>query len=265
MIQNLTDTPATTVALAGDWHAQTGHAIAALNALSGASIRTILHLGDFGIFDLGPHGYMGRVHDTLIQNDQTIFVTLGNHENYRLTGRFRLNEDGTSSYSDFPRIRILSRGQHWRWHDTTFTSLGGANSIDRYHRIPGKSWFREEQISNSDVNTAIAHGHADILLTHDVPGIVPFYGTPEQDSLRVQMDWGYDEALYIRGSREQLTRAALGIRPEQIFHGHHHTHRTMYVTHQDYSFTSTCLHREGRPGNILLLDLITRGSGIFTV
>lgn len=53
-------------------------------------------------------------------------------------------------------------------------TMGGALSIDKEYRIPGKSWWKEEAISQNDMQNAWANlakhnNEIDIIITHTCP------------------------------------------------------------------------------------------------
>src|SRR5687768_2821553 len=69
--------------IAGDWHGNWRFAAWKLEEFARAGIKTIFQLGDFGIWP-GPSGdeYLGKLRKNLELHGQTIYVTLGNHEDY---------------------------------------------------------------------------------------------------------------------------------------------------------------------------------------
>lgn len=68
--------------------------------------------------------------------------------------------------------------------------LGGAESPDKHLRVEGRSWFREESISYSDMLRL--EGSVDVLATHTPPAHVVFSiigHTPDPSSRAVEAVW----------------------------------------------------------------------------
>lgn len=65
---------------------------------------------------------------------------------------------------------------------TRFLFMGGAPSIDKQMRTPGKTWWPEEDITDDEMELALKAENIDVLVTHDAldypPGFTP-KGTPE--------------------------------------------------------------------------------------
>jgi len=48
--------------------------------------------------------------------------------------------------------------------------IGGADSIDAHHRIPGYDWFPEERLSMMEVDCILQYeGRVDVIIAHDLP------------------------------------------------------------------------------------------------
>lgn len=73
----------THIGIAGDWHGNTWHAIQSLNEFDARGIKTIIQLGDFGIWSgQAAAVFIQKIERTLKKNNQKLYVVLGNHENY---------------------------------------------------------------------------------------------------------------------------------------------------------------------------------------
>jgi hypothetical protein len=119
----------------------------------------------------------------------------------------------------------LPRGHRWLWGDTVWVAPGGAVSVDRYGRTEDVSWFRDEVLTDDQVDQIVAGGTADVIVSHDAPSGVR---TLER---RLSLDlpaseresWWPDDLLeksddHMKG----VQRLVLGVRATRIFHGHHH-------------------------------------------
>ena len=232
------------VGFAGDWHGDLEWALHALDLFASQNITTIFHLGDFGIWP-GKSGadFILKVQARLVKNGQTMYVTLGNHEDYvRVDACTTFDENGWQVYR--PNILLAPRGHRWTLEGRTFLSLGGANSIDRFrpHRIEGMTWWPGEQISLGDEYRAIQGGHADIMLTHDAPAGAqpPFH---DGDS------WTFKDIQYARKSSESIRQVTDLVKPSILLHGHYHTYSDKTATLndglQEYETRVVCLNMNG--------------------
>nr|WP_188110452.1 hypothetical protein [Aeromicrobium ginsengisoli] len=150
------------------------------------------------------------------QHDLTIRITDGNHDDH---SRLAMIEpvDGVRWVTD--RIGFFERGHRWLWADTTLVSLGGAPSVDFEHRTSGKTWWPEEVITDDEVRSATADGHADVMLTHDAP-------EPALPAVQRILDgpsyWSEAALVYAAEGRAQVTKAFSGVTPRLLIHGHMH-------------------------------------------
>lgn len=251
--------PASNVGIAGDWHSNTLGATTAIEKFAAAGIKTVLHLGDFGVWG-GPAGdkYLRHLNKVLAKNDMALFVTLGNHESYTRVAKFLPVDgmDGCVSPDGLDRLVFFSRGFAWEWFGKKFMSVGGANSIDRKLRTVNKDWWAEEQISDEDVRNSVRNGKVDVMFCHDAP-----HGFDVYDNVTSQLP--LDVKLYAEQSRKQLKRVTDVVKPSILFHGHYHTYRNrvdvMRVEGQ-YDFYQTqhiCLDLEFTAANTGILDLET--------
>ena len=62
----------------------------------------------------------------------------------------------------------LARGHWWVWGATVWAA-GGAVSVGRYGQTEGVSSFRDEALTDAEVDQIIADGPADVVIAHDAP------------------------------------------------------------------------------------------------
>lgn len=91
----------------------------------------------------------------------------GNHENFTLLNRLEEDENHMGYVSE--HIRHLKRGRTYEIDGKTILALGGADSIDKYRRTEGLSWWTDEQITNDDVARVNPDKHYDYVLSHCCP------------------------------------------------------------------------------------------------
>jgi hypothetical protein len=253
--------PTDTIGIAGDWHGNTGWAKDCINAFQEVGVKHIFHLGDFGIW--GGHdgaSYIRKVNKWLLQNDQTLYITPGNHEDYVRINASPVGSDGTLWYQGLERLKVLPRGFRGLLGHTvskSWVSLGGANSIDFKGRTEGISWWREESITASDVYNTIQGGYADFMFCHDAPTGIPM----EYESKSETAGWHPDEVRYSNAGREMLKHAVDMVRPSVLFHGHHHVYQDLVTTMKVYGdeayydMRSLGLSCDNMKNNIIAFDV----------
>lgn len=215
------------VGFAGDWHGNDHWATQCVRVFGELGLDTVYHLGDFGLWPgyEGKH-YLRRLHEACETAGVTLFITLGNHEDYDRVALMRTDEDGWLFLKDYPLFRFAPRGHVWRVGDVVFASLGGAGSIDKHHRKPGRSWWPQEAIVAEDVaalrdNLALAglgpEGRVDVMLTHEAPAGLRREGMVPRPS------WLSEEVEhYCWSGRVVLAEAVELARPHALLHGHWH-------------------------------------------
>ena len=89
------------------------------------------------------------------KNFTTLFVD-GNHENFDLLEKYEIKEwNGGNVQLINDSIIHLMRGQIYNIQGLNFFVMGGAESIDKHHRIEGKSWWRQEIPSRHEFDEGI--------------------------------------------------------------------------------------------------------------
>ncbi len=206
------------VAIAGDWHGNDMWAERILDRLAAQGVEVVVHLGDWGYW-LGQTGrkYRDRTAEILERNGQTLYWVDGNHEAFSELLTIPINVHGTRTIRD--RLIHLPRGFRWQWRGQTWLALGGASSVDRPHRTPGKSWWADELLSDAEIDSAIEGGPADVMVFHDAP-----YGIPElEDQLaRSAHHWPALELGIALDHRRRVRKVVDAVRPSAIWHGHYH-------------------------------------------
>lgn len=246
------------IGIAGDWHGNLQWGLTALNVFADAKITDIYHLGDFGVWE-HDRKYETALNDLLATNGQTLWVTLGNHENYAIVKNFTQHPHHTHvTYSpQHENILYFKRGARFHIGGRSFVSLGGANSIDRFLRTPHSSWWEEEQITLGDAYRTIEGGYADVFLAHDCPAGVPLPLLPNPEKY-----WGTDGVRYAQGSREMLRQVIDVVQPKRYFFGHYHfpydgAHTlTALDGGGDYETRYVCLDKEYSETNLAVYDTV---------
>lgn len=239
------------VVIAGDWHGNFRWAKRALESVSGAEVRTVLHLGDFGLWP-GMKGekYLNAVTELCETLDVTILVTDGNHEDHHRLKQIPPFEGKRWLTS---RIAFFERGHLEEMAGRRIVSLGGAPSVDYGDRVAGRTWWPEEVPTETDLERAVAHGSADILLTHDAPEPC----TPVVAGIIRHNPLGLptDALDYAAEGRRVVTEAFHSLKPQMLFHGHFHVSDQTQVT----------LPEADRPTRIYALDCDYNSGNLVTL
>lgn len=202
----------------GDTHGNTGWGQSMVKRAAELRCDAIVQVGDFGIWP-GPDGdkFLRKLNKTLSEHDLPLFFVDGNHEDFPKLERMRRG-DGMSalvmpngqSNDVLTYIVHVPRGYVWSWSGRRLMGLGGAVSIDRQWRKPGKSWWPQEQLTDEQAEAACKaiDGPIDVLFTHDAPTNVPMPGMKED----------IDSTAH----RQRVTAVARVAQPSLWFHGHYH-------------------------------------------
>jgi Icc-related predicted phosphoesterase len=248
------------IGIAGDWHCNIFWAKETLKKFHDAGVTEIFQLGDFGIW--GGHdgaSFILKIAKWLKENGQTLYVTLGNHEDYVRVNATPVASDGTQWYQGHENIKLLPRGFRGSLGASkrvSWVSLGGANSIDFKGRREGISWWREESITVADVYKTVEAGKADFMFCHDAPAGV----TMPHDRKEESAGWHPDEVRYSNAGREMLRQAVDVVQPRILFHGHHHCYQDVTVPMKaeglgDYSLRSIGLACDGMKMANIVFDI----------
>lgn len=137
----------------------------------------VIICGDFGlIFDYkGMNSTEERLLNMLDSMPWTTLFVDGNHECFPRLAAYDIEEwQGGKIHRIMPSIIHLMRGEVFNIANRTLLAFGGAQSIDRYRRTPGQTWWSEEEASEKDFNNAMknlekVNFKPDIIITHEMP------------------------------------------------------------------------------------------------
>jgi len=243
----------TRVGVTGDWHGNTGWVLPVLKNYATHGIKHIIQVGDFGFIWGGQDTATGlrKLIRDLERNEQILYIVPGNHEDYARIEQTEVNADGTQHYQS-DRIRLLPRGFRGNIGELSFVALGGANSVDFEGRTEWLSWWRAESITLGDVYKTVEGGTADLMFTHDVPtGVVLPHDNHDNG-------WSPTALRYSNEGREILRQAVNSVKPEMLFHGHHHLYQDIVSILNDgvdnYAIRTVGLARDTMPASSIIFD-----------
>lgn len=134
----------------------------------------LLITGDFGaVWDEGKtDSFIQKIYNN--RNFTTLFID-GNHENHDALDRYPVEIwNGGKVHKISDSIIHLMRGQVYEIGGKTFFTMGGAESIDKYFRFPGRSWWERELPSMEEYAEAFhnlekCNYKVDYIITHCGP------------------------------------------------------------------------------------------------
>ena len=140
----------------------------------------VIQLGDFAWiwYALGKNKEQEYWLDWLANKNYTLAVVLGNHENYDIidTLPWTTKWDNAVQYYEIEngnKIYFFKRGAIYNINDKKILTIGGAHSIDIADRLPGLTWWRQEDINNKEIQYALDEiendRKVDYVLTHTCP------------------------------------------------------------------------------------------------
>jgi Calcineurin-like phosphoesterase superfamily domain len=155
------------VLIVGDLHCNTGAVIQVIDCAADFGADLIVQVGDFGFWPRIESGrkFLRKAEARLDRHGLQLWWVDGNHDDLQALRTRPVEPDGRRRVSD--HIWHLPRGHGWVWGDTMWVAGGGAVSVDRYGRTEGVSWFRDEALTDADVDQIVADGAADVLVAHD--------------------------------------------------------------------------------------------------
>lgn len=247
------------VLVAGDWHGNWHWASKVISRipqlLAGEQRPLVLQLGDFGIWPgAAGRAFLGRTSRALREADAQLWFVDGNHEDHDQLDRELRCRPKDPPWRDRPvqlepRIWWLPRGHRWTWHGRRWLALGGATSVDRKARAPGRSWWPQEEITLQQAREVTDAGHADVMVTHDCPAGVPLQLPPPPGW------WDIDRA---NRHRDLLRDVVDVVQPGWLMHGHYHLHVPEREASMSYGpVRVTSLDMDGTPGNWAVLNVET--------
>jgi hypothetical protein len=253
------DSNPSSILVCGDWHGDARHALHSFQAALNEDVDCLLVVGDYGYWEhiRGGPEFLEVCSDLATQNDLPLFWIDGNHENHTLL-RERYGPGGPQHkltpegfWEIRPGVYYIPRGTRWTWGNVRMMGLGGAYSVDKFHRLKAetkayrdhvdankhrtkagaptrpfdpakhKRWWAEEQISDVELAYALRDPEpVDILFTHDKP----LASTPA---------WNRKPYAECLPNAEKIQTVVNALNPKLLVHGHLHFRYTDYIRNGD--------------------------------
>lgn len=207
----------------GDTHGNPSAVVAAWAEARAESCEAVVQLGDFGfgwLWEGGECAFSAFVSDVARMTGIPAYFVDGNHENHDALNAIPVGADGLRVVAD--GVTHLPRGSKLRLGGTTFLALGGAYSVDRPYRTLGVDLWEGEELSDADVERAVAAGPADALLSHDCPAGLQTDG----DVAWLTRRFGPGAWPGSNANQERVSRVLKSSGAGVVWHGHLHRRRT---------------------------------------
>lgn len=210
--------------LTGDTHGDFQRIERFCNRIHTTKADIMIILGDAGINFYG--GWRDQYTKEFISTlPITLFCIHGNHEQRPSTIPSYVEQtwnNGTVYVEEqYPSILFAKDGELYNLNGLRAFAIGGAYSIDCMYRIPGRSWWPDEQPS-PEVKKQIEKTldqldwSVDVVLSHTVP----LKYVPVEAFLP-----GIDQRMVDKSTEEWLDRIEDRLQYQRWFAGHYHTNK----------------------------------------
>ena len=207
--------------ITGDIHGDVARLILFIQRMKLKSGDKICVLGDAGILwrnDKKDTDYIIKYWDEYSNGVELYFID-GNHENFNLLNSLPVDENNMGIVSD--KIHYLRRGCVYEINGKRILSCGGADSVDWYRRTEGLSWWKEETISQADIDRVPA-GHYDYVFTHCCPRSIF-----ENNKVYLITLANIDQDVVNHCSEDMLEKLMNKITFDHFYFGHYHIDRVL--------------------------------------
>ncbi len=147
----------------------------------------VIICGDFGGVWNRSRDHLESLRKLNARGFTTLFID-GNHENFDMLNALPVEEwHGGKVHFVAENIIHLMRGQLFEIDGHSFFTMGGANSVDKGWRMPGRSWWPQEMPSDAEYEEAIdtlerARFNVDYVFTHTAPlSIIRHFYEPDDE------------------------------------------------------------------------------------
>lgn len=218
------------ILIAGDTHGNVRSLTIKIARAKALGANRVLVVGDFGIWNgYGGIEFLDAVNTSARENDVHVLALLGNHEDYDIAN-WHLNNPKAVTSKGFVYLRshvlLAPKVHYWKWDNKRFFIAGGAVSIDRQWRITGQSWWADEELSESELDSVLKYSgeQIDYLFTHDASDNTP---------------WGFDLVPDPQSKihRQKIDKVIAHLKPRMQFHGHMHR-KFHWLNSQSHGFYS---------------------------
>lgn len=172
----------------------------------------LIQVGDFGFYP----EIMKEWKNFFSELPCKLYAIDGNHEDFVYLSQFSKNEPTEI----LPNLFYVPRGTVMEIEGWLFGFLGGGESVDKAHRVENVSWWKEEQITDDDVQKLLHNVNGrtlDYLITHVPPKftILSHFGPFDTKFWGLPDDW---EDI----SAQKISQVYWTLQPRNLLCGHMH-------------------------------------------
>lgn len=213
----------------GDIHGDIDQIIYFIERFNLGDGDNIIILGDFGLF------WRKDQKDTEINikfyeencNGVHLYWLDGNHENFDIINSWNCNR--YNIYNNSAHIHYCPRGFKTliELQDGSFKKvlfMGGADSIDKYRRTEHLTWWRDEKITDKDIQGI--SGHYDYVFTHCCP-----LSVFKNNMVYLCTLSNLNQDNVVHDSEEKLEKLINNITYNKLFFGHYHVDKKLDDKH----------------------------------
>ena len=145
------------------------------------NVKYVVQVGDFGIRWPGGTCSMWKYFEKRSRKnpDAPTWITCGgNHENWSKWLELSEKQDHPDLVKLAPGCYYARRGTVHDIDGVKHLFLGGAESIDKHHRIEGKDWWAYETPTRTEFELAfqnLEEQKPEVVVTHDCPYDIPVF------------------------------------------------------------------------------------------
>jgi hypothetical protein len=175
-----------------------------------------LQVGDFGYWPHRRSIDIDNAVDGIKDNRVKIFWCDGNHENHDAVDALEAEHPGEPFIEICPSVYFAAFGSMLTLLDgTTVMFCGGADSIDKFLRTPGVSWWKQETIDEADMARLPPKGtKVDWIISHTYP-----------EAFKLNLKYDLLGALEHDPSKLYLDHILKMYAPSRWWFGHYHIFR----------------------------------------
>lgn len=231
------------ILLAGDIHGSKRGIDRAMYYGHDHAVDRVFFLGDFG-WTFGPDFLAGASKVSKATGLMVEFIE-GNHEDFDFLLSHSVSSDGYRYLNE--HVRHIPRGTILELDDKRVMCMGGGVSIDKVWRVPGKSWWSQEEITDDDIDKAKnlidATGPVHAMFTHDGP-LLP--GLSNKNFSHMNVDPIIMDDINRSNRHMRKVEDLMHIcQPGYVYHGHHHVRNTDIIDAGHGSVVVECLDMYG--------------------
>lgn len=195
--------------ISGDTHGDARNICELIDLACSMNCLGVVVCGDFGYFP----NLVNTNNELIIASkyaefrNKIVYFLKGNHENHAELAKHSTITELYKNIFYLPNNTVIKLGEY------NVGIMGGAYSIDSWRRVEGIDWFKNEMISNEDVENCM--GNVDILLSHDAP--------LNNDGIDEYLE--HDMDANTLANRLSLQKVVNKVSPKLIIHGHYHLRR----------------------------------------